>query len=736
MSFLNPALLLGLAAAAVPILIHLLNLRRRKQMDFSSLMLLREIERSSLRRFKVRQWLLLLLRSLVIFFLVFSFSKPIISGYLAGSDFASRTKTSAFILIDASPSMTYTDGSADVWRQTKAAAIKALENLSAQDEIFLSLSAEDAASVAPLSYAEARQKIIQAEPAAAARPSEERLRGALATLGTSRHFNREIYLISDFQQSGFAAADTGTADESLRERYKEIKFYAVNVSPQSKQNVGVVRTELLTKILEPGKSVRVRATLVLHANLNTTSDTNIDSLASPQRLTQSTRVRLYFNDKLAAEDNLELISGQPAEITLSATPAATGIITARVECDADYLEADNKRFFTFFIPERLRLLIAYSNPQDISYLKLALESFQNRNFFDLALATESSLDARDFNRFDAVVLCGLSQVSAGATEKLRQYHRQGGGVIFFAAAKQNYLPDNQLLAALGGGTLTAQPAAPAAVETIDTRSLIFEGIYDRRKGAPRNAPGNDERIEVFSAPRYQKSVRESAVMATAGGQSVMTVSRLAAEGSLVLFTLLPVPQSSTLAVQPLFAPLMFRSIFYVSSKSQAAASYTVGQTGELNLSADGRLSGGAAPAGLTVRKPSGKTFVAVTAARRNETKLLIDPSLYDEAGIYEVITASSGAGESTSSARLKLAINLPAPESETRSMASGKIKAAAVKTGLDGKNVFYTDAATSAEKVAEMISGSRFGFGIWKYLAGLAAICLVAESLLSRRSQA
>ena len=76
MAFLNPLVLLGLAAAAIPLIIHLFNFRKPKQVDFSSLAFLRELEKRTMRRMRLKQWLLLLLRTLAIVCLVLAFARP------------------------------------------------------------------------------------------------------------------------------------------------------------------------------------------------------------------------------------------------------------------------------------------------------------------------------------------------------------------------------------------------------------------------------------------------------------------------------------------------------------------------------------------------------------------------------------------------------------------------------------------------------------------------------------
>ena len=59
MTFLNPFVLFGLAAAAIPILIHLFNIRKLRTIEFSTLTFLKELNKNKIRRIKIRQWLLL-----------------------------------------------------------------------------------------------------------------------------------------------------------------------------------------------------------------------------------------------------------------------------------------------------------------------------------------------------------------------------------------------------------------------------------------------------------------------------------------------------------------------------------------------------------------------------------------------------------------------------------------------------------------------------------------------------
>lgn len=52
MTFLNPFVLFGLAAAAIPILLHLLNLRKLKTVEFSTLRFLKELQKNKYKKVK------------------------------------------------------------------------------------------------------------------------------------------------------------------------------------------------------------------------------------------------------------------------------------------------------------------------------------------------------------------------------------------------------------------------------------------------------------------------------------------------------------------------------------------------------------------------------------------------------------------------------------------------------------------------------------------------------------
>src|SRR5215471_13893236 len=103
MSFLQPWLLLALPLVALPIVIHLINQRRFQTIQWAAMMFLLAAQRMARGYSRLRQWLIMLFRMLVIAGLVLAVSRPLASGWL-GSVAGGKADTT-IVLFDRSPSM-------------------------------------------------------------------------------------------------------------------------------------------------------------------------------------------------------------------------------------------------------------------------------------------------------------------------------------------------------------------------------------------------------------------------------------------------------------------------------------------------------------------------------------------------------------------------------------------------------------------------------------------------------
>ena len=77
MSFLNPLLLFGLAAVAVPIIIHLLNRRKFRKIDWAAMKFVKLSIDQNQRRMKLEDLILLLLRCALLALLALALARPV-----------------------------------------------------------------------------------------------------------------------------------------------------------------------------------------------------------------------------------------------------------------------------------------------------------------------------------------------------------------------------------------------------------------------------------------------------------------------------------------------------------------------------------------------------------------------------------------------------------------------------------------------------------------------------------
>src|ERR1051325_3713155 len=160
MVFLNPLVLLGMAAAAIPLILHLLNLRKLRTIHFSTLTFLKELQQTRIRRLKLRQLLLLLIRTLLIVFLILAFARPALRGTMFGG-FGSHANSTLVFILDDSFSMTASDEHGEFFKQAKDAAVRLAGLLKEGDEAFLiRLSDLPRASIDPATHDVAALKTL------------------------------------------------------------------------------------------------------------------------------------------------------------------------------------------------------------------------------------------------------------------------------------------------------------------------------------------------------------------------------------------------------------------------------------------------------------------------------------------------------------------------------------------------------------------------------------------------
>ena len=204
MGFLNPIFLFGILAAAVPLFIHLWSRRQAKTVDFSSLMFLLVAHRQSVRRIQLKHLLILLLRMAIIILIAVALARPLLKSPFLLAD--ARAQASNVIILDNSYSMGYQGIQGERFEKARTIAREVIHSLRRGDSAALILMSDIPDAIFRKLTHELEQVKVAVDEAQISYRSTyvpPSLEMAHEILELSNDPNKEIYLISDFNQNGW-----------------------------------------------------------------------------------------------------------------------------------------------------------------------------------------------------------------------------------------------------------------------------------------------------------------------------------------------------------------------------------------------------------------------------------------------------------------------------------------------------------------------------------------------------
>ena len=359
MVFLNPLLLFGLAAASIPVILHFFNLRKLRTIEFSTLSFLKELQKTKIRRLKIRQWILLALRVLTIILLVTAFSRPAFKGSVGSS---SQVKSTMVIILDDSYSMTATNNQGDLLSQAKDVALNIVELLKEGDDIhFIRLSeAKPGASLelfpSHTDFLLVRNTIREIKPSYIHCNIENALRLSARLLANSQNISKEVFIISDFQ-SGLFPQTSANNNESLFAEHT--RFFFVPLQATEVRNFSIHSAEIRNTIFEINKTFNVKALIRNHTQQNVRNHV----------------VSVFLNVTRLAQNGIDIAASSSADVEFSIAPKSAGYQTGFVEIEDDALPFDNRFYFNLYVPEKTRILLV-GQPEDLFYIHQALGTRQ------------------------------------------------------------------------------------------------------------------------------------------------------------------------------------------------------------------------------------------------------------------------------------------------------------------------------------------------------------------------
>lgn len=689
MIFLNPAVLFGLLAASIPVLIHLFNLRKLQKIEFSTLRFLKELQKNKIRKIKLKQWLLLALRVMIILFLVTAFARPTLEGISIGGT-TSAAKTTALFILDDTFSMSVVDQDGSYFNWAKQTIKNLLTQFEEGDEaalILVSFQPDEINLTTNLSKLE--NELGELKISYTTNELNNALVKAAQVISASENFNKEIYLLTDFQKGRLATEENL---ENLGEMLKEnVKLYSFNFSGNEVYNIALSELKVNTSIFEKNKPLSFS---VIVNNYSTQPADN-------------TIVSLYIDGERSAQQTVNIQPGATQTINMEAPVKATGYVDVFAEIEEDDVLHDNKRFTSVFIPEKINILLLYNNTEDSKYIKLALSSSSASENFVITSKRLSQLPGLPLNNFDVIFLLG-SNLPSGVN-KLKDFLNNGGGIVVFPGSVPNMAGFSNLLTSLGLPAATQliksdETGQPFEFEKVEFEHPIFKNVFLDEEKTKIESP------QIYSYYRIQTKGKGKSIITLVDGSSFMSEYSVS-EGKIFLFNTSPVTGWSDFPLKSIFAPLMNKSVFYLSSKSKSKAGYLAGEKINVNISSRNLPQ-------IRIEKP-GKQEDLINLAENRGSDFLFYPAT-DYAGIYKFYSGDKLLDN--------VSVNTDPVESKINYLSDDEFDTYLQKINFKGTHVRIR----KEENPLQVILQARFGSELWRYFLFAALFLALVEMTIAR----
>ncbi|OGU60311.1 MAG: hypothetical protein A2X64_03715 [Ignavibacteria bacterium GWF2_33_9] len=683
MNFVNPGVLFGLIAATIPILLHLLNLRRIKKIEFSSLQFLKELKKSQIRRIKLRQILLLILRTLLIILLVGAFSRPIIKGSLPF--FKNYSKTSAVIFIDNSPSMDFSDEYGNRFNYAKRLAKKILEQLQTGDEVAIvemsqtnnSLNLEFSSNLKKLT-----EQVNKINIGYQVANLSEKIKILPYIFDNAKNINREVFIISDNQSINFKNFDTSKIN------MQSSAFYFFNIGQNSKIDI---RNNSIDSIKYVTRIFQTDTPLILQAQIHN------HSTASKS----SSFVSMNLGEEKVAQNKFTLNKKGISDVTISSNLKQDKVIKGSLELESDILEEDNYRYFGIMVPAEPKVAYITDNPNP--FINSALGIGLSKAFCNAQLFSTIDFNSLDLNQFDVLLIDTYENIS---TEKLDNYLKNAGRVMFIASDNSESI--NNVFSKLKLGKVIFQKNdadQKGIISNIMKQHPLFQGVFldETQNMSPDN-------VKIYQIEYCENGLP---LIETTSGN---LLSEIQIENGLVFYlSVAPTSNWTNLQTTSLFPIILYRSILYLTMLPELSSNIEVGEPGTLFIPS--RFADGS---NFTIIDEQGLETSIFAPTLPSGTILNIPPIFVP--GNYLI-------KNSQNKEVAIISVNINKDESDFSTMDNDKIPPLLKqKLGEDTFVAFVED----FDEVKEKINKVRTGTELWYFLIILAILIALTEMVVQR----
>ncbi|QNF34603.1 BatA domain-containing protein [Adhaeribacter swui] len=670
MSFLFPSFLYALSAIAIPIIIHLVELRRAKRVVFTNLSFIKEVKNVTASHRQLKRWLILLARILFIIFLVLLFSQPYRS---TGSQQALSTNR-AKIFVDNSFSMQNQASTSE-----NSLLQVALDQANRLTQLFNVNASYQLGTQAKLSYVDFSKSDFQKQISSINESANNR---SLASVFA--WFNQEEdrkpfkgFIISDFQKSNLKSP-TLVIPDTVNE------YYLVPVQSANNRNV------FIDTVYSEDAFIRENENNVLQVKLRNAGNEDVNDC----------QVKFFIGAKQVSALSIDVPANKTVPFTLNYRLSGNQTANCRLVLEDFPVTFDNTYYFNLKPSENIKILEL--SGQNTVGDKL----YTNENIFQYTSSAYNNINYKQIGQADFIILNSIEEIDAPLADNLRAFVQEGGNVLLIPAAKANVGSYQEFMRKLQ--LTSVQPMAgnqenkKSLLAYPDIRNSFFQNIFSE--------PSRNTILpSATKAWRWNRSASD--ILHFKEGGSFLSSFHLGS-GQVYLFASPLTEEFSDFQSNGLFVPVMYKMAM-LSSRQQQPLAYALNNrifTVPFNqeLPADQVVQ---------LRKDS-VSFIPEQQVRKNQLVLGI-PTEANEAGFYDLMLKDK--------VLATLAFNFDKRESDLKQFSVQELRNAVAGQ----KNVHVLDTSNELNLQREL-TNENLGVPLWKYCLLLCLVFMFTEILLIR----
>lgn len=428
MQFKHPEILYFLFLLVIPILVHLFQLRRFKKEYFTNVKLLKELSVQTRKSSKIKKWLLLATRLLLLTCIVLAFAQP----FFESKD-SKNSSNEMYIVLDNSFSMQAKGQKGEL---LKRAVEDLLEHTPENQNFSLITNSETFWNTDIKSIRSNLQNLKYS-------PSPFQLESAMAKIKSHKSaFNKDVVIISDA---------VGLEPKQLKSIDKDFNTFFIVPKAEQKNNIAVDR-------------VFIKQTLDSFYEISV-------ALSGYGKDFKEVPIALYNNGKLIAKTLVKMESNKKIIDFTIPKENFHGYVTIT----ESGLEYDNTLFFSISKPEKINVLSIGESEKSVFLSRIYTKDEFNYNNYTL-----ESLDYNVLDQQDAIVLNELKEIPQALQTTLKSFVEKGGNLVFIPSNENSPSNNSRFLSNFGNIQFKSLQKTEKLITKIAFNNPLYSSVFEKQ----------------------------------------------------------------------------------------------------------------------------------------------------------------------------------------------------------------------------------------------------------------